>query len=93
MSESSYLETTRRASQGRLNAQRSWVAAGNAKEEDTWLEVNIGKEFLVTRVLTQGDPYWSSNYFRSFYLEFSFDGFTFLQVKVDDGDIPKVNIN
>ena len=78
--------------QGRLNNLICWAAADHSTKFNTWLKIDLGQVMLVTRVATQGDPYWSFNYFTSFKLQFSFEGSKFSPVKEERSNTVKVSI-
>ncbi|EDO26763.1 predicted protein, partial [Nematostella vectensis] len=78
LSASSELDDNHAACRGRLNSkieddkQASWAAKEN--DENQWLQVNLGQEWEVTKVSTQGKGGESSHHVSSYTLSFSTDG-------------------
>ncbi|XP_032239507.2 thioredoxin domain-containing protein 3 homolog isoform X3 [Nematostella vectensis] len=89
LSASSELDDNHAACRGRLNSkieddkQASWAAKEN--DENQWLQVNLGQEWEVTKVSTQGKGGESSHHVTSYTLSFSTDGQEF-QVYKEGGE-------
>ena len=75
-----------KASNGRLNGTSAWIPTGNNNAND-YLQIDLGYEFIICAVATQGNPATYVNEWTTKYkIQLSLDGVTFDTYKEDNTD-------